>query len=265
MEQQTDSAGAIPRAVIEVTCPNPDCHKRFKMYKPEKPGAVRVTCPACKQPFQIKYQDKSSAGGVTDNSGAQERTVTMEPTADDIYKFMCPHCAAQAMGIAAKGRNLLKSACPRCKGPVTLVVDRPLPPTQGVDEVDVADMFDDFKDDNAPKINAVLRVFTKRRLLPDIKTDFPIVEGSYCIGRADPECQPDIPLNGDTTVSRRSVQIEVVNSGGEFFYPLTVLKAANPVMVNGKRYRAGESVYLNFNDRITMGKTELVFVKETSK
>lgn len=263
MEEQTDSTGAAQRVVIEVTCPNPECHKRFRMYKPEKPGVVRVTCPVCKEPFQFKYQDKTPTSG--DNSTAAERTVTMEPTADDIYKFMCPHCAAQAMGIAAKGRNLLKTACPRCKGPVTLVVDRPQPPTETVDDVDVTDMFDDFEQCGAPKINAVLRVYTKRRLLPDIKTDFPIVEGSYCIGRADPECQPDIPLNGDTTVSRRSVQIEVVKSGNENVYPLTVLKAANPVMVNGKRYRAGESVYLNFNDRITMGKTELVFVKETSK
>lgn len=251
------------RQVLEMTCPNGECGCRFKMYKPEKPGTVKVTCPKCKQSIMVRIDAE-----VSDNSSAEEKTVTMEPNSEDVYRFACPHCSQQAIGIAAKGRNLLAATCPKCKGRIKLVVDRPAPPTELETDTDMMlDEFPGFGDSAAPKINAVLRVFTKRRFLPDVKTDFPIVKGTYFIGRADPDNQPDIPLSGDTTVSRRSVQIEVIKSqqSDESLYPFTVIKATNPVTVNGKRLRAGESVFLNFNDKITMGKTELVFMRGSHK
>ena len=255
MDRQTE------RQVIEVTCPDPECRQKFRMYRPEKAGVVKVGCPHCKKSFQLKCEAPSSS----DHSADPEKTLTMEPTSDDVYKFMCPHCAAQAIGVPAKGRNLVKLGCPKCKGSVTLVVNRPAPQTELEEVAFGTDEFDGFgQEADAPKIKAILRVFTKRRFLPDLKTDFPIIKGSYFIGRADPDNQPDIPLNGDTTVSRKSVQIEVIDGGGyeDRLYPLTVIKATNPVTVNGKRLRAGESVFLNFDDRITMGKTELVFLSD---
>lgn len=251
------------RPVLEVTCPNQECRHHFKMYRPEKPGIVRVACPKCKQAFQLKVDTCEAA----DHSKDPEKIVQVDPTPDDVYKFMCPHCQQFAIGVPARGRNLLKVSCPKCKGAVSLVVDRPAPQTELGDGLSDDIGFDGFDDADTPKVNAVMRVYTKRRLLPDIKTDFPIVKGSYFIGRADPDEQPEIPITGDTTVSRRSVQVEVIKGSDpdERLYSFTVIKATNPVTVNGKRLRAGESVFLNFDDKITMGKTELVFMRDSHK
>ncbi len=250
------------RQVLDLTCPNVECKRNFKIYRPEKPGMVKITCPGCKQAFQFRIEAQQSA---VDHSADPEKTVTLDQTPDDIYRFSCPHCGNNPITAPVKGKNLIKATCKNCMGRISLVIDRPAPATELGDGEAVCDFT--FLDEDAPKINAVLRVFTKRRFLPDVKVDFPIVKGSYFIGRNDPDNQPDIPLNGDTTVSRRSVQIEVINgkNPGECLYPFTVIKATNPVTVNGKRLRAGESVFLNFNDRITMGKTELVFMAENGK
>lgn len=254
-----------PRQVISITCPNKDCRNSFKMYRPEKPGLVRVTCPQCKQAFQVKVGAPPPPAGVSsDNSQAMPRHITLPSNTEDVYKFMCPHCSSQGMAVKGSGKNLVKTGCPKCKGRVDVIIDR----NQQSTELVGGDDEDDFSDpaEEAPS-KAAIRVFTKRRFLPDAKTDYPLKKGVYIIGRDDPDNPPEIPIAGDSTVSRRSVQVEVVedHGNGETLYPLTVLKATNPVSLNGKRLREGDNVFLSFNDRLTMGKTEIVFIKYSRK
>ena len=51
-----------------------------------------------------------------------------------------------------------------------------------------------------------------------------------------------------------------MDSGG-YSFKLTVVRATNPVYVNGTQYAVGESVYLNFGDKLKMGSTKLEFTQ----
>lgn len=250
------------RQVISITCPNKDCRNNFKMYRPEKPGLVRVTCPQCGQAFQVRVGAPAPPPDTTgDNSQAMPRHVNLTATPDDVYKFTCPHCNKQGMAIKGGGKNLVKTACPSCKGRIDAIIDRQQQSTELVSGADE----DDFSDPQEEEVSkAAIRVITKRRFLPDVKTDYPLKKGVYTIGRDDPDNPPEIPISGDATVSRRSVQLEVVedHGNGETLYQLAVLKATNPVSLNGKRLREGDNAFLNFNDKLVMGKTEILFIKK---
>lgn len=252
--------------MLGVTCPNPECGHKFKMYKPDRPGIVRVTCPSCKGQFRYQVNDTAGAPKSSDNSSAMPRHVNLECNPEEVYKFLCPHCSKQGIMVKSQGKSLLKTACPSCKGRVEVIIDRPTPPTEMVDD-SMDDEFEDPAPSSKGKVSAVVRVFTKRRFLPDAKHDYPIAKGTYIVGRADDDNQPDVPIHGDHSVSRRSVQIEVIedHGTGEYLYPLTVLKATNPVRVNGKRIAEGQSVLLAYNDKIKMGDTDLVFLKSNGK
>jgi len=85
------------------------------------------------------------------------------------------------------------------------------------------------------------------------------VLGGYYIGRDDDEVKSDIIIKDDY-VSRRSILLEVIPKGGtECLYKITVKKASNPVLVNGKEIAIGESAYLNYGDTILVGNTTLTF------
>lgn len=64
---------------------------------------------------------------------------------------------------------------------------------------------------------------------------------------------------------RRSATLEVTDTPDGFLFKFTVVKATNPVCVNDKRLTVGESIYLTYNDNITMGKTHLTFKKTKQK
>ena len=76
--------------------------------------------------------------------------------------------------------------------------------------------------------------------------------GENTIGRSDEERPSDLMFD-DEYMSRQSVRIDVQKASKGNFYKLTVLKTANPVMVNGEELREGESVYINYGDTIAMG------------
>lgn len=108
--------------------------------------------------------------------------------------------------------------------------------------------------------SAVLRVYARRKFLPCKVLDFKIEGyGVTIIGRTDATAISDINVPGDSAMSRRSAQIEIVNqpSGAVFFFK--VRKAANPVYVNDRELAPGEAVELNFGDRIVMGRTKMLF------
>ena len=254
------------RPILNVTCPNPECRHPFKMYRPDKPGIVKVGCPKCKKQFPM--QIPANAFAPADNSGAPTKRIPVEETPDDIYRFPCPHCGGYNICLKGGGRNLLKVTCPKCKGNISVSVDRPTPQTElvSIGNDSFEEEFEQFDSEDSPKISTALRVFTKRRFLPDIKTDYTLKNGNYTIGREDSENQPEIPISGDVTVSRRSVRLEVFNGhDGDNQFNFTVMKAVNPVTVNGKRLMPGESIFLTIGNKIRMGKTDMELIKENHK
>ncbi len=70
------------RPILNVTCPNPECRHPFKMYRPDKPGIVKVGCPKCKKQFPM--QIPANAFAPADNSGAPTKRIPVEETPDDI-------------------------------------------------------------------------------------------------------------------------------------------------------------------------------------
>ena len=86
--------------------------------------------------------------------------------------------------------------------------------------------------------------------------------GKNIVGRADETYPSDISIDKDDTVSRRSVEIDVLpNEKGGYRYKLSILKATNPVYVNGSPMQVGEALYLNYGDTLQLGRTVFKFEK----
>ena len=84
---------------------------------------------------------------------------------------------------------------------------------------------------------------------------FKLIAGSTIIGRKDKKTPSDLEFD-DPEMSRRSVKIDAIPNGqGGFSFTLTVLKALNSVKVNNQTVAVGDSVKLENQATITMGKT----------
>lgn len=93
-----------------------------------------------------------------------------------------------------------------------------------------------------------------------LKKRFALRPGTYLIGRTDDREPSDVSLD-DKYASRRSLQIEVVTAAEGRLYRLTVNKAKNPVLLNGRELREHDAVFLNYGDIIKIGTTLLKFKK----
>lgn len=88
---------------------------------------------------------------------------------------------------------------------------------------------------------------------------YTLKEGANLIGRKDKKTPSDLEFD-DPEMSRRSISIDAKRDGNNAFaYTLYVLKALNPVKVNGKDMEPGVSLKLQNGDSITLGKTSLTF------
>lgn len=96
------------------------------------------------------------------------------------------------------------------------------------------------------------------------KHSYVLSEGSNTIGRQNEETPSDIQLR-DPYISRRSIDIEVIDSESGYLFKLTVKKAANPVYINGQEHDEGTSIYLNDGDTIQLGSKKLRFALEKRK
>lgn len=84
--------------------------------------------------------------------------------------------------------------------------------------------------------------------------------GSIYIGRQDNAEPSDLSLT-DKYVSRKSVKLDVIPGDKGYLFKMTVEHASNPVFVNSTEIAINNSIYLNYEDVITLGKTKLVFKK----
>ena len=88
--------------------------------------------------------------------------------------------------------------------------------------------------------------------------------GANVVGRNDPEAPSDINIDDDY-VSRRSVEITVskIPGGRDEVYKMILLREpSNPVFVNSQQLAMNSgAIYLNYNDKITLGRTVLTLKK----
>ena len=88
---------------------------------------------------------------------------------------------------------------------------------------------------------------------------YPLSIGENTIGRKDDSKPSAIMIDGDATISRRSVSITVTESQGGYEYLFTLLeKPKNPVVVDGRTYTEPPASFVILpGARITLGKTKL--------
>jgi hypothetical protein len=95
-----------------------------------------------------------------------------------------------------------------------------------------------------------------------LNKDYRLFDGKNIVGRYDESKSSDIAIKNDPTMSRRSIEIDVIHSENGYSFKLTVLSATNPVLHNNNPLMPGESISLNFGDSITLGKTKFRFDKD---
>jgi pSer/pThr/pTyr-binding forkhead associated (FHA) protein len=65
-------------------------------------------------------------------------------------------------------------------------------------------------------------------------------------------------------MSRRHVQIDVVKTARGVEHHLVEIGSKNIIQLNGKDIQRGDEIILNFGDKLTLGKTDLI-LEETNE
>ena len=92
--------------------------------------------------------------------------------------------------------------------------------------------------------------------------------GSQVLGRLAQSGTADIQIGNDNYndkyMSRRHVQIDVVKTARGVEHHLVEIGSKNIIQLNGKDIQRGDEIILNFGDKLTLGKTDLI-LEETNE
>lgn len=190
-----------------------------------------------------------------------------------MYQLVCPECNFSLIKkIAKEGRQ--RWDCPQCKAIVGFAAVNPTPkkqePTASPKTANASAKQDAAKTEEAPEPKKPTKKLDKSAS-QDLgefvwggffsRKHFALRPGSIYIGRKDEDERSDLQLT-DKYVSRRSVKLDVIPSDKGYLFKMTVEHASNPVYVNSTEVAVNNSIYLNYDDVITLGKTKLVFKKK---
>lgn len=232
--------------ILVFKCLNPECGKPVKLKRPQKSGIYPVTCPYCKdqKKMSIKgidaFHDIPTPAPITDNSSKPAIDLKEDFITGELYRIICPHGCNQELGLKFPKAGHKEFSCPKCKGKLI------------ADVRDKTEIIEDYIEDI---LNGKLVLIRKGWL----NKNYPLREGSYTVGRYDEAAMSDISIKHDSSISRRSLKIDVAKTKKGMTFKMTVLKATNPVLLNGNKLSIGESVSLNFGDLILIGKSKLRF------
>lgn len=92
--------------------------------------------------------------------------------------------------------------------------------------------------------------------------------GSQVIGRLATSGTADLQIGSDAYkdmyMSRRHVQIDVVRTARGIEHHLVEIGSKNIIQLNGRDIMRGDEIMLNFGDKLTLGKTDII-LEETSE
>ena len=92
--------------------------------------------------------------------------------------------------------------------------------------------------------------------------------GSQVLGRLTQSGTADMQIGSDNYkdmyMSRRHVQIDVVKTVRGVEHHLVEIGSKNIIQLNGKDIQRGDEIILNFGDKLTLGKTDLI-LEETNE
>lgn len=227
------------------------------MNRPEKSGIYAITCPSCQGKYNVKLPGKdaiptpppasapasapATPTSVLDNSSAEQIQIESPFLIEKEHVLECPHeNCNKSIPFNFSTPGWKEFACPACKGKIKVYAKN---------KTKVIDL--------TPQDGS--RVIGKLVLLRRgwLNKDYPLHNGSNIVGRYDEAGQSDIAIKNDSTMSRRSIDIEVKSTPQGYIYRLTVNRALNPVYHNNHPLHEGESISLNFGDLIVLGKTRL--------
>ena len=197
--------------------------------------------------------------GIAKESTRRPGTYVVVETGDVGHKYglRCPKCG-HAFAIQPMEAGARRACCPHCQTPVIYVAvstepDRQQPVAQQSSPTVVA----------AEGSNHLMGAIAHGRWI--FRKIVSLRLGANYIGRTDHRNPSDIEFD-DGNMSARSVRIDVsLMDRGGYAFKFTVLRATNPVYVNGTQYSTGESVYLNFGDKLQLGSTKLEFTEAKKK
>lgn len=213
-------------SVIKVACKH--CGKEINFPAPPQAGVYVLTCPYCQGQMKVKYNPKP--------------IIVANPTQP--IPMATPRMAAAAPSMQA-----------------------PPPPQPNMNDVrhketrrfDAGQLGSYGMPGAQPQAQVPSSGFGRLSLvrLGADKEYFPLRLGENVVGRKDFSKPSDIQIDGDMTISRRSVRILVSPANGGYTYQLTVLSAANPVRLNGALVAEGQTVPMAMGASLLMGQTIL--------
>ena len=155
---------------------------------------------------------------------------------NSIIKVICPCCQQRLAFKRPEKSNGVAITCPKCKKQLRIKIT----PTNNMAEMQMAHLVMI----GGPQTT---------------KLSYPLHKGSNIIGRSDIDTVQDIAITGDMTISRSSIELDVISqTGGGYSYMLKVLNAKNPVYVNNIPLRIGNSLALRIGDTLELGTTKLM-------
>lgn len=271
----------------KITCQNKECGKTFVFPQPEKPGTYTVKCPYCHHPNRFKTPDTS------EKIPEEKPQEGMQP--DGSYLVICKGSGCNASLKTKKfSIGINHVTCPKCHAVNEFKVEptedllltcqdskcgRHIPKPDGGDGeyrykcgcgqeyyitvydgkvTEVKKITLKFSTAVSDSSNVPMKLVVGKFLSKKV---YPLSKGTHIIGRDDPDEQSNFAIK-DSTVSRRSIQIDVNSIGGNLSYKMTVLKSTNPVYHNSAELSVGDIVYLNYGDTIKLGNT-LIKVQKT--
>ncbi|MGM9846601.1 MAG: FHA domain-containing protein [Muribaculaceae bacterium] len=245
------------KIIITVECPY--CKSAYGIQKRKGQKQCKFACPKCKKPLHMVFDiqsDPQTYVFAPENEGEQQNTVTSKNNGSNITEDVNENNNASE----PKERKQEKPKDPKETVHYNAVNNKKL--FRG----DYIPGEEEEQEVQTPKKKyAVLRdnlYLVRKKFLGFVTEKYRLKQGKNIVGRYDTETPSDISIQGDETISRRSIEIEIVADGYGFDYILKVLNATNPVKLNGKCLKTGEKVSLSFGDVIVLGNTSLTFEKQ---
>lgn len=189
-------------------------------------------CPQCNHSFNVKHPLKACTATITCPQCKGKFAAKFDDVPDSVLKQLAARQAASAQTAAAT---------------------KPIPQAQ---QQQAQEEDSGTKAISFGSISSTLCKLVVVKGFFSSKTRHQLKVGENVIGRADNDVPSDIQLN-DAAASRRSANLFVSKGHAGYEYRFSVMKATNPVTVNGKPVMPGESVFLKVGDTIRLGKTKM--------
>lgn len=183
------------------------------------------------------------------------------------YCCECPHCKKQIVFTAREANILCETECEAC-GTIVKYVAAISPQEECSTNTADKENNETPKPINSTTIRIYESILTQKNATISWGSWFrphtyTLCEGRNLIGRKTATSICNIQLDDDC-VSENSVVIEVTKLESGNTFELTVLRATNPVIVNGRTRPVSSRILLNDGDTIRMGNTTLRFKLQKS-